>query len=688
MNINLAAQESWKKIAPTWPLRNLIAANPLAGFEDLPFEEALAHAQAYFQQTDMPEPMQEVNRQSIKWLQAYFDQGQATIKMPLREQGLLKSIINLMPYDKILFNLNKNSSEWLSLLPDSADEVIACCLKFLEIPAGSEQEFLSLMLTTLPGWAAYLQYRVNWADQADLDHPHRVSQQDYLALRLILTSLLYPKARELLNWHEKALLSADPAPIIARLKNAEIEYEKVLLEKLSSNTPKTSGAPKAQFVFCIDVRSEPFRRALEAQGPYETFGFAGFFGLPISVENTVTKECHASCPVLLSPQYQVELKPSAKDKRVQACFDRVQAIKRLYQSMKYNFVSPLALVETMGLTAGALMTLRNLFPRLSLKQKKSHHVADFQSIPFEVQCQSALGALRLMGLTQEFAPLVIFCGHGAETQNNAYASALDCGACAGRQGGANAKVLAQILNQGTVRAFLKENGIEIPDQTHFMAAQHNTTTDEVEIYDDKVPEGLLNDLKKAKAMNSQRRCQQLGEKLSPSAAAKHTLDRAHDWAQIRPEWGLARNAAFIIAPRVLTSEIDLEGRAFLHSYDWTIDDDGSLLTTIMTAPMVVAQWINSQYLFSTLDNVAFGGGNKITKNITGKIGIMQGNASDLMHGLPLQSVFQSDTLPYHECQRLLVVIHAPRERVERIIQNQPILQKLFGKGWVKLVVVP
>ena len=77
------------------------------------------------------------------------------------------------------------------------------------------------------------------------------------------------------------------------IESYEATYRSQLLEKLSS-TPTTlqltHESTLAQFVFCIDVRSEPFRRALEAQGHYETFGFAGFFGVPIQINNQLKIE--------------------------------------------------------------------------------------------------------------------------------------------------------------------------------------------------------------------------------------------------------------------------------------------------------------------------------------------------------------------------------------------------------------
>ena len=195
---------------------------------------------------------------------------------------------------------------------------------------------------------------------------------------------------------------------------------------------------------------------------------------------------------------------------------------------------------------------------------------------------------------------------------------------------------------------------------------------------------MKQDLEKARQINSAVRLKQLQV---PNGNAHHSRLRSQDWAQVRPEWGLARNAAFIVAPRDISAPLNLEGRCFLHSYDYTRDAEGRSLTGILTAPMVVAEWINTQYLFSTLDNVAYGGGSKITKNITGKTGIMQGNASDLMTGLPLQSVYRSDGEAYHEPQRLMTVVYAPRPMLDAIIHAQPVLQKLFGNGWVQLACI-
>lgn len=691
-DIQAAIQESWNLIAPFWPLKNLIAVNPLSGLEDLPFEEALRQGQAYFQQKELPEPMYAINRESIKWLQAYFDEGQSTISMPFRGEGLLPAMRRLLPHDSAVCRKNSPEADWLKALPVDPEAIIEQCLQELEIPENKWTAFLQVLLTTLPGWAAHVQYRNQWADASDRRKPYQVSKTEYLAFRIILTRILWPQAYRLLRWQDKALKNASAEPALQWISKAEQQFRSTLLAQFAKPRKLNTRTPDAQLIFCIDVRSEPFRRALEQQGNYDTLGFAGFFGVPVAIANSITNTEYASCPVLLQPAHTVEEQPSGDYHSCQQNHQRQRSAKQLYQSLKYTFTTPFALVETLGAFSGLGIALRNLLPKtyqglMTKLAPDQDFNPDHHHIPLQQQAAYAGGALRAMGLTANFAPLVILCGHGSQTQNNAYATALDCGACGGHHGAPNAKIMANILNTHAVREILAGEGIRIPDSTWFLAAEHNTTTDELRLFDQQAPKAhgagirqLKADLEKARVVNNQVRVAKLG-----GSAIEQPSLRAADWAQVRPEWGLAGNAAFIVAPRNLTREIDLDGRSFLHSYDWTQDAEGKALTTILTAPMVVGQWINSQYLFSTIDNIAYGGGSKITKNISGKIGIMQGNASDLMTGLPLQSVYSSDGEAYHQPVRLLTVVYAPADRISAIVAQQEVLQKLFGNGWVSLV---
>lgn len=701
-NLADAVMASWSNIAPFWPLKNLIAVNPLRGLEHLPVEQALIQGAAWFQQEDIPHPMEAVNRETIKWLQAFFDEGQSTLSMPLRQAGLFASWLRLARFDVRLHGNNPDHLKWLASLSPEPEKALEDGLMLLAIDRHERGDFLTLLLTTLAGWASHIKYRTEWME-GQKSHPHPVSQTEYLAMRVAITCLLWPQAKALLDWHRQALSRASENPDRLRsIQQAESAYRLPLLKQLTAQQMPRPRIPAAQIVFCIDVRSEPFRRALEAAGDYETLGFAGFFGIPVQIENAVTGESYASCPVLLTPKHHVVESPHcAADTcaRHRSGHDKLVGFQRFYQSLKYTFSTPFALVETMGLANGAWMGLRSLAPGLAHRLKSALTQAirpavpvapDLVNLNFAQRCGYAEGALKMMGLTSHFAPLVVLCGHGSTTHNNAYATALDCGACGGRHGAGNARILAAILNDTQVRQALARKNILIPEITRFLAAEHNTTTDEVEIFTAESVDGLtqlIADLEKARLTNCHWRCSTLGISKSIPASATHAGRRSQDWAQVRPEWGLARNASFIAAPRHLTRSLNLEGRSFLHSYDFTQDPDGTSLTTILTAPMVVAQWINSQYLFSTLDNSAYGGGSKITKNITGKLGIMQGNASDLMTGLPLQSLFINDTTPYHEPQRLLTIVHAPRPIIDHIISAQDILQKLFGNGWVTLACI-
>ncbi len=699
MCVRTAVEKSWASVAPCWPLQHFIAANPLAGFEHLSFDQALQQGQAYFCQKDLPTAMHAVNRESIKWLKAFFDVGQSTLAMPLRHQGLLPCMMQLMCYDKYL-NRHKDQIEfWLQKDHKNPESLIVCMLLYLGVAETEQKAFLTLMLATLPGWSAYVKYQTDWADK----QISVVTPSEYFAFRLLITCLLWPEAKQLLDWHQQALKNNEATKTLTQLKDNERAHQKKLLEKLAmaESTTKPDLLPEVQMVFCIDVRSEPFRRAIESQGNYETFGFAGFFGVSIAISNTILGKSHASCPVLLKPSHQVTDKPNGVRDNFTKDQQRSKSLKLIYQSLNYTFSTPFSLAEIMGVAYGAWMGLKSLMPRMFAYTKAricahryQHHelVTDCADIPLEQQIELASNALKLMGLTERFSPLVVLCAHASSTQNNAFASALDCGACGGNPGAPNARVLTTILNHKEVRNALNRQDICIPDSTLFVAAEHNTTTDAVDIFSQSIPEtwqsvlsSLEQNLLKAKERNARWRMSQIKTNVITNNPIQHTILRSEDWAQVRPEWGLARNASMIIGPRSLTKGSNLEGRSFLHSYDWSTDFEGKHLHTIMTAPMIVAQWINAQYLFSTLDNVAFGSGSKITHNVVGKLGVMQGNASDLMHGLPLQSVFQDDKSPFHQPVRLTVVIYAPKERIVTIIEQEALLNQLISNAWIHII---
>jgi uncharacterized protein YbcC (UPF0753/DUF2309 family) len=312
-------------------------------------------------------------------------------------------------------------------------------------------------------------------------------------------------------------------------------------------------------------------------------------------------------------------------------------------------------------------------------------------LTLDEQVAYAASAFELMGW-RSFARVVAFVGHAGQSANNPFDSSLDCGACAGNPGGPNARLLATICNRAAVREALRERGHELPSDTVFVAGEHDTTTDEVTLYDGDVPESHRDDVERLRADLETARAGAAGDRVAdadadPSACVRETERRAADWAEPRPEWGLAGNAAFVIGRRALTAELDLGGRSFLHSYDPATDPDGDALEAILTGPMVVTQWINSQYYFATVDTAVYGSGSKVTQNPVGNVGVYQGNGGDLMTGLPLQSLLAADDEPYHQPLRLSVVIDAPVERVSDVLERHDHLAGLLDGGWLSLTVV-
>ncbi|WP_206609570.1 putative inorganic carbon transporter subunit DabA [Thiohalobacter thiocyanaticus] len=208
-----------------------------------------------------------------------------------------------------------------------------------------------------------------------------------------------------------------------------------------------------------------------------------------------------------------------------------------------------------------------------------------------------------------------------------------------------------------------------------------------------VPAGLAEDLARleraldrAGALTRAERLTRLSPQQPAGDAQRRQAveQRSRDWSQVRPEWGLAGNAAFVAAPRSRTAHLSLEGRTFLHEYDWRQDEGFEVLKLIMTAPMVVANWINLQYYGSVVDPEHLGAGNKVLHNVVGgRIGVLEGNGGDLRIGLAWQSLHDGRDW-VHEPLRLSVFIEAPQAAMDQVLRDHASVTDLVDNGWLHL----
>ena len=858
--------------------------------------------------------VRQINEQLIKWCEAFLDEGHATWAMPEREHGLYKAWKTLAAHEWSPCGI-EDSKRKIAQLPDNPEDALLESLDALGFPSELRQDYLSLQLTALPGWAGFIKWRGEERDypwqracpvdlvmflairlwyarelvqkacrdelgiegryDAVTDYIRTRPEEYYLRRQQIAGRLpaLYSEAVErlahrkgndwktLLNRYRIGVvprqeaaarrsaarkllslaqsLSIDPEHLVTAapehlqqivhwieafpesdhgpvwLKAFEAGYHEQLLGSLrtaasqqpESTDPLTLVRPYSQSVYCIDVRSEPFRRHLESVGPHETFGFAGFFAAFIRFRAWGKEHDTEQFPVIMRAKNEVREIPrsylSHKVSKHEARTRWLHAGHTLLHDLKENVVTPYDMVESLSCFYGLPIFGKTLLPSLyrrctdwlrrlfvptvpttltvdklapdettemleteqqALVRKALAEIAQLRSSrmtpvlvenlrqhalsgsgELNIELANAAGlaglstetvnklvetlrqrydlnaraasrykeritrmgftldeqtvtvetALRMMGLTKNFARLVLFCAHGSTSENNPYESALDCGACGGNEGKPNARVLAMMANNLKVRERLSTSGVNIPSDTHFLAGQMDTTTDHVELFDlEDIPPThqadlarLQEDMKKASALTSRERCTRLPDimqSMGKNEAKAHVLRRSVDWSQVRPEWGLSNNTAFLIGRRALSKGLDLGGRVFLHSYDFREDPSNRLLEVLLTAPQVVAQWINMEHYFSAVDNEVYGSGSKIYHNVVGRFGIMSGPWSDLRLGLARQTVMNGET-PYHEPMRLITIVEAPRNRIDRLIAKHEVLRHYYHNEWVHLV---
>ncbi|MYM83492.1 DUF2309 family protein [Duganella sp. FT50W] len=660
---------------------------------------------------------------------AYFDEHQASWQ-PERSQGLYAFWRDTLQHDHgigLLMGL-PHIGRAISALPASAREAERWVIERLGLPPEVWADYLESVLLTVNGWASWCAY-LGW--QADLAGSADTHLRELLAIRLAWGVLLleckddaatrqaflalqqsWSQASVVLRETEQALLIDEVWQLAL-----EIGYQRKLAQQLASvnSDGVAAAAIEVQAAFCIDVRSEPLRRALEAAWPgIQTLGFAGFFGLPVAYTPLATQARRPQLPGLLAPAMEVgdrivssDAAQRGGDAALQSAASRSRQ-GRFAKADQWHAASrwpgaAFSFVEAAGL--GYLGKLGNWL-RPSRQERARDDLAGLparyrpicrpQVLSLDLEAKVALAArvLHAMGLEHQLAPMVLLVGHGSQSANNAHAAALDCGACCGQTGEVNARSLAQLLNDSAVRSGLQAKGLTVPDTTVFVAALHNTTTDEIEGFDlDLLPPAGRARWERLQAVFSQacdqvRRERAVSLRLDPRASADALLAqlrrRANDVAQTRPEWGLAGNAAFVIAPRHRSRGLALGGRSFLHDYDTSLDADGSVLELLMTAPMLVTHWINWQYHASTCDPRRLGSGNKLLHNVVGgSLGVFEGNGGDLRIGLSQQSLHDGERW-MHEPLRLTVVIDAPQAAIESVIDKHSVVKQLLDNGWLHL----
>lgn len=732
--------QSGELIAPTFPLDQFIAVNPWWEMRHLPIEEVAARVAALGkvavlspnalqnsaqalpidassaqrmlqehpghwlnisdlidQRRDLAHRMSwhdEVVEQLSRFSARYFSTSSEISEDP---QQLYGTWLDTLRHDTgiaVLMGEADIDGQFMRL-PESIDTLFAVIAEEMRLDPAVVSHYAHALLLDIKGWAAWVAY-LRW--QARLEEREHRLMDGLIAIRAAWELLLWrylgqvePKMAQQVEYQWLAQQGRLPRLLAQHAERqvrdwtlqraAEHAYQQQLAPALLEADMSVSiERPVLQAAFCIDVRSEPFRRRLEAQHPgIQTIGFAGFFGLPI--------DFRASGAAVSRPQLPGLLKPSLS---VAEAGDDTAAAQKYQRMVRWSSLGDSApamfgMVEAAGLAYAWRLLKRGFFPaqaeetdctRLQLR------AADGE-LDTDGKVELAKTVLAAMGLTGQLADTVLLVGHGSSNCNNPHAASLDCGACGGQSGEVNVRVLAALLNDETVRTGLRERDIAIPENTRFIPALHDTTTDEVHALEGNTVPARVGEWLAAAAVGARRERHHANPESTDDSLAAKAAVRSIDWSEVRPEWGLAGNAAFVAAPRARTRHLNLEGRVFLHDYDFA-RDDGSLLELILTAPVVVANWINMQYNASVADNHHYGSGSKTLHNVVGgRLGVLEGQGGDLRIGLPMQSIHDGDRW-MHTPLRLSVYIEAPRDAIDAIYAKHQVVRQLVDNGWLYL----
>lgn len=647
----------------------------------------------------------------FRFLCSYLDQGIAIWKFPEWNKGFLTTIREMERNTYTSFFRQPRAKK---LLMDRKCEIS----DLLKILVGDEtlyEHYLFDQQFSHPGWSGMV--AVVEENPGTLIDSRRISLQELIIFELLLEiDTLDDKFGE--NWLPLGLrLPKKVTPLFARVEKTEYHevlhlwqdafewsyYDQVLSGiVVDKSVRKESNHKSFQALFCIDDREGSLRRYVEDLDPdAETYGTPGFFNVEFYYKPMDGNFSMKVCPAPMSPKYlikeEIDNKVNKKD------FHFANYTHSLFFGWlithTIGFWSAIRLfinIFTPRLSPATTFSFRHMdkFSRLSVENSDITVQEDGLQVGFTIpeMADRVEGLLRSIGMVDQFAPLVYAVGHGASSVNNTHYAGYDCGACSGRPGSVNARVISYMANHPEVRAILKDRGILIPSSTLFMGALHDTTRDEIEFYDEMLTDTTKSQLHqknkmifvKALSKNAKERSRRfvtLNSKIDIQKLHEKVKTRSVSLYEPRPELNHATNALCIVGSRRLTEDLFLDRRAFMNSYDYKIDPEGNYLFNILKAAAPVCGGINLEYYFSRVDNLKLGAGTKLPHNVMGLIGVANGIDGDLRPGLPNQMVEVHDPL------RLLMIVEHHPDVVLKTIQRTPELYEWFINEWVHLVVI-
>ncbi|WP_150048382.1 YbcC family protein [Methylomonas rhizoryzae] len=654
----------------------------------------------------------------FRLLANFLDQGISRWVLPKEDESFwecvarlaLNSLIPLVPFHR---------SGARELLSGNPEQAIRMCLETMVGDESLYTQYLLEVLLAHPGWSGMV--RIIETNPQVLLAVRSISLKQLLAVELIaeLAFVSQKKHRimpvcRLVELQSTPLLNetylAPEVPLKLRVWHEAMEWtlhlELLAAMQRQQGTEIPVKTPSVQAIFCIDDRECSLRRYLEEIDPQlETFGAPGFFGIDFLYQGLDDVYPVAQCPVVVKPRHLIKESGlhgrNSKDAQ-QTMADMHFSAHSLARGWLYTQTLGLAYAARMAWNVFKPATQLPGIPKLSevgahgrlhllRESDETNEQGYLLGFSLEEMADKVGGQLRNIGLTKHFAEWVVAVAHGSSSVNNPHFAAYDCGACSGKPGAPNARAFAWMANQPQVRDLLREQGIDIPASTYFIAAMHNTSRDEIVYFDEPVSDSATHkrfhdfqhSMHKALQRNARERCRwfELGPRSPDNEQAhRHVLERSASIFEPRPELNHSNNLYAVVGRRSLTRQLFMDRRAFLQSYDPDSDSNGEILAGILSAVFPVCGGINLEYLFSRIDNSVYGAGTKLPHNVIGLLGVANGVEGDLRTGLPSQMI------EVHEPARLLLVVEQQSRIVDLALAKIGDLRQWVDNEWMRLTV--